>query len=359
MIKEILFPLVETIKAFNIFQYISFRSAYSAVTALLMSFLLGPWVIRKLTQLKLGQEIRIDGPQSHLTKAGTPTMGGTLIIISFIVSVILWQDVRAFYTWVVLLTALGLGLLGFADDFLKITRKNSDGLQASVKFTGQVLVSLGIMILIYVFRNDQTTLLYVPFFKKAVLDLGILYIPFGMLMIVGMSNSVNLTDGLDGLATGLMVISLLAFTVLSYLTGHIEFAQYLFIPYLPGAGEMTISTTALLGACVGFLWFNTHPAEVMMGDTGSLSLGGLLAVFSLLLKKEILLIIIGGMFILETVSVIVQVAHFKRTGRRVFKMAPLHHHFELSGWAESKVVARFWILGGMFAILGLSTLKIQ
>ena len=312
MIKEILYPLVGSISAFNIFQYISFRTAYSAVTALLLSFLFGPWVIRKLAELKLGQEIRVDGPESHLTKAGTPTMGGTLIIIAFGVAVSLWQDVETFYTWIVLGTALGLGSLGFADDFLKITRKNSDGLRAGVKFSGQLIVSLVIMVLIYVFRNDQTTLLYVPFFKNAVLDLGLFYIPFGMLMIVGMSNAVNLTDGLDGLATGLMVIALLAFTVLAYLTGHSEFADYLYIPYLAGAGELTISVAALLGACVGFLWFNTHPAEVMMGDTGSLTLGGLLAVFSLLLKKEILLLIIGGMFVLETLSVMIQVIHFKR-----------------------------------------------
>jgi len=359
MIKAILYPLVDTIRAFNIFQYISFRAAYAAVTALLISFLLGPWVIRKLARLKLGQEIRSDGPETHLAKAGTPTMGGTLIIIAFLISVVLWQEIAALYTWIILITAVGLGLLGFADDFLKISKKSSDGLRAGVKFTGQLVVSFLIMALIYALRNDQTTLLYVPFFKNAVLDLGVLYIPFGMLLIVGMSNAVNLTDGLDGLAAGLVVIALMAFTVLAYLTGHSEFARYLFIPFLSGAGELTISAAALVGACVGFLWFNTHPAEVMMGDTGSLTLGGLLAVFSLILKKEILLLVIGGVFVMETLSVIIQVAHFKRTGRRVFRMAPLHHHFELSGWAESKVVARFWILGGMFAILGLSTLKIQ
>lgn len=359
MIKAILYPLVHSIKAFNIFQYITFRSAYAAVTALLISFLFGPWVIRKLTVLKLGQEIRSDGPQTHLSKAGTPTMGGSLILVSFLVSVTLWQEMASFYTWVILATAVGFGFLGFADDFLKITKKNSDGLRARVKFSGQVLVALVIMIIIYCSRNEHTTLLYIPFLKNAVLDMGVFYIPFGMFFIVGMSNAVNLTDGLDGLAAGLIIIALLAVTGLAYLTGHAEFAQYLFIPYLSGAGELTIGAAALVGACVGFLWFNAHPAEVMMGDTGSLSLGGLLAVFSLLLKKEILLLIIGGVFVMETLSVIIQVAHFKRTGRRVFKMAPLHHHFELSGWAESKVVVRFWILGGMFAILGLSTLKIQ
>jgi phospho-N-acetylmuramoyl-pentapeptide-transferase len=359
MIKAILYPLVDSISAFNIFQYISFRSAYAAVTALLVSFLLGPWVIRKLSRLKLGQEIRSDGPQTHLAKAGTPTMGGTLIILSFVVSVLLWQEIRTFYLWIVLGTTLGLGSLGFMDDFLKITRKNAGGLRAGVKFSGQVIVSLALMLVIYAFRNEETTLLYLPFFKTAVLDLGVFYIPFGMLLIVGMSNAVNLTDGLDGLASGLTIIALMALTIIAYLTGHAQFARYLFIPFLSGAGELTVSATALLGASVGFLWFNSHPAEVMMGDTGSLTLGGLLAVFSLLLKKEILLLIIGGVFVMETLSVMIQVMHFRRTGRRVFKMAPLHHHFELSGWAESKVVFRFWILGGMFAILGLSTLKIQ
>jgi len=359
MLKDLLYPLVEYSKIFNLFQYVSFRAAYAAVTSLLISFLLGPWVIRKLTQLKLGQEIRNDGPESHLSKAGTPTMGGTLIILSFVISVFVWQEINLFYTWIIFLTALGLGILGFMDDFLKITRKNSDGLRASVKLSGQVIVSFFVMLLIYYFRNDQTTLLYVPFVKTAVTDLGVLYIPFGMLLIIGMSNAVNLTDGLDGLASGLTIIALIALSFLVYLSGHSEFAKYLFIPFLPGTSELTISTTALLGAVVGFLWFNAHPAEVMMGDTGSLTLGGLLAVFSILIKKEILLLIIGGVFVMETVSVIIQVLYYKRTGRRVFKMAPIHHHFELSGWAESKVVTRFWILGGMFAILGLSTLKIQ
>ncbi len=359
MIKELLYPLVGSIRAFNIFQYITFRAAGAVVTSLLISFLFGPWVIQKLTRLKLGQEIRQDGPESHLSKAGTPTMGGVLIVASFSLSVFLWQNLRGFYAWIILLTAGGLSALGFVDDYLKITRKNSDGLHARVKFNGQIVLSFGIMLLIYLFRNPETTLLYLPFLKNPVLDMGLLYIPFGMLMIVGMSNAVNLTDGLDGLAAGLVILELVAITVLAYLSGHSKFAQYLIIPYLPGSGELTISTMALTGSCVGFLWFNTHPAEVMMGDTGSLSLGGLLAVFGLLLKKEILLLVIGGMFVLETLSVMIQVACFRRTGRRVFRMAPLHHHFELSGWAESKVVARFWILGGLFAVLGLSTLKLQ
>ena len=359
MIKAIFYPLADTVSAFNIFQYISFRSAYAAVTALMISFLFGPGVIRGLTRLNLRQKVRTDGPRTHLAKSGTPTMGGVLIIIALAVSMILWQEITSLYTWTVLLAAGGFGVLGFVDDFLKITRGNSDGLRAGVKFSGQIVVSFAVMLLIVITGNSETTRLYIPFFKNAVLDMGLLYIPFGMLLIAGMSNAVNLTDGLDGLAAGLVIIAAAAFAALAYLTGHSEFAQYLYIPFLSGSGELTISAAAMLGASVGFLWFNTHPAEVMMGDTGSLTLGGLLAVFALMLKKEILLLIIGGVFVIETLSVIIQVLYFKRTGRRVFRMAPLHHHFELSGWAESKVVARFWIIGGMFAILGLSTLKIQ
>ncbi len=359
MIKAFLYPLVDVVSAFNVFQYLSFRSAYAAVTALLLAFLLGPWVIQKLSKFKIGQIIRLDGPESHQAKAGTPTMGGLLIILAFILSVLLWQDLSSGYILIVLIATLGFGLIGFLDDYLKITKSDSSGMRAGVKFAGQIIVAMIVMIVIFVTRNSETTLLYLPFLKRAVLDMGLLYIPFGMLMMVGMSNAVNLTDGLDGLATGLVIIALIAVTVLAYLSGHIEFANYLIIPYLAGAGELTIASTALLGACVGFLWFNTHRAEIMLGDSGSLTLGGVLAVFSLLLKKEILLLIIGGVFVIEVLSVMIQVFYFKKTGRRVFRMAPLHHHFELSGWEESKVVARFWILGGMFAILGLSTLKIQ
>ncbi|MDC7242212.1 MAG: phospho-N-acetylmuramoyl-pentapeptide-transferase [Spirochaetales bacterium] len=359
MFEAIFYPLVEYFSVFNIFKYISFRSAYAAVTALLISFMFGPRVIKMLTRLKLGQEVRDDGPETHLSKAGTPTMGGVLIVLSVTVSVLLWQDLKEFYTWVTLIALVGFGVLGFFDDYLKITRKSSEGLRSSFKLWGQLLISTVIMVVLYLFRNDHTTLLYLPFFKNAILDLGILYIPFGVFWLVGFSNAVNLTDGLDGLATGLMIIALIAFTAIAYLSGHAVFADYLQIPFLKGSGELTVVTFAMLGACVGFLWFNCHPSEIMMGDTGSLSMGGFIATLSLILKKEILLVIIGGVFVVETVSVMIQVYSFKKTGKRVFKMAPLHHHFELSGWAESKVVARFWILGGLFAILGLSTLKLQ
>ena len=359
MLKELLYPLVKYFSFFNVFQYISFRAAYAAITALLLSFLFGPRVIQMLRRLKFGQEIRADGPESHLAKAGTPTMGGVLIILSVVFSVLLWQDFRNYYTWVVLLATIGFGLIGFLDDYLKISKKNSKGLRAWVKFAGQIFVALAVVLLLYFKGHEFTTLLYVPFVKENVADLGLFYIPFGIFIVVGFSNAVNLTDGLDGLATGLMIMALLAFGIIAYLTGHFNFAQYLNIPFIGGSGELAVVVLALIGACVGFLWFNCHPAEIMMGDTGSLTMGGLLGVFALILKKEILLLIIGGVFVIETVSVIIQVLYFKKTGKRFFKMAPLHHHFELSGWAETKVVTRFWILGGMFAILALSTLKIQ
>lgn len=359
MLEAIFYPLVKYFSFFNIFKYISFRAAYAAVTALLLSFMFGPRVIKMLTRLKLGQEVRNDGPQTHLSKAGTPTMGGVLIVLSVTISILLWQDIKQFYTWLMVLALIGFGGLGFMDDYLKISRKSSEGLRSGLKLSGQLAISAIIMIVLYLTKNDHTTLLYIPFLKNPVLDMGIFYIPFGIFYLVGFSNAVNLTDGLDGLATGLMIFALVAFSVISYLSGHVGFADYLQIPYLTGSGELTISSFALLGACVGFLWFNCHPSEIMMGDTGSLSMGGFLALLSLILKKEILLLIIGGVFVIETASVMIQVYSFKRTGKRVFKMAPLHHHFELIGWAESKVVTRFWILGGMFAILGLSTLKIQ
>jgi phospho-N-acetylmuramoyl-pentapeptide-transferase len=359
MFKELLYPLVDRFTFFNIFQYISFRAAYAALTSLFVSFVFGPRVIEWLRVLKFGQSIRSDGPQSHQVKAGTPTMGGVLIIISVVISLLLWQDYRNFYTWLAFGSILGFGILGFLDDFLKITRRNSKGLRAWFKFAGQILVSLILVGFLYFKDHALTTLLYVPFIKDPVIDLSLAYIPLGIFLLVGFSNAVNLTDGLDGLATGLMIIALLAFGIISYLTGHADFAAYLRIPYIAGSGELAVVVLSFLGACVGFLWFNCHPAEIMMGDTGSLTMGGLLGVMSLMLKKELLLIIIGGVFVIETASVIIQVISFKSTGKRVFRMSPLHHHFELSGWAESKVVARFWILGGMFAILALSTLKLQ
>jgi phospho-N-acetylmuramoyl-pentapeptide-transferase len=359
MLKELFLPLVSQFSALNVFQYITFRSAYAAVTALLISFLFGPRLIRKLRHLKAGQVVRDDGPETHLSKTGTPTMGGVLILLSLIVAVLLWQDIRSSYTWIALTSIVGFGVIGFLDDYLKVFRKSSEGLQARFKFSAQTVLSLLIMVVLYMNRHEHTTLLYLPFFKNAIIDLGILYIPFGMLLLVGTSNAVNLTDGLDGLATGLVILVGIAFAVISYFSGRVDFSSYLQIPYLPESAELTVLCAALVGAATGFLWYNAHPAEVFMGDTGSLSLGGVIGVLALMIKKEILLIFIGGVFVLEALSVIIQVISYKSRKKRVFRMAPLHHHFEKKGWDETKVVVRFWILGGLFTILSLSTLKIQ
>jgi phospho-N-acetylmuramoyl-pentapeptide-transferase len=285
-------------------------------------------------------------------------MGGVLIILSIVCSILLWQDLSNLYTWMLLFAAVGFGAIGFADDILKISRRRK-GISVGVKFGGQILISAVVVVLLYTQRTSETTLLYIPFFKKAVLDLSWLYVPFAVVLMVGYSNAVNLTDGLDGLAIGLVIMVALALAVIAYLTGRADYAQYLQIPFVKGGGEIAVFCLAVVGASVGFLWFNAHPAEIFMGDAGSLSLGGVLGLVALILKKEILILVLGGVFSLETLSVIIQVASFKLTGKRAFKMAPLHHHFELSGWKESKVVTRFWILGGLFAILGLSTLKIQ
>lgn len=359
MFKVLLYPLSDYVSFLNIFQYISFRAAYAAVTAVLISFLLGPKLIQFLTRVKVGQEVRLDGPQSHLKKSGTPTMGGFLIISSVIISVILWQDIKSFYSWLVIGVFLAFGFLGFLDDYLKITRKSSDGLMSRFKLFGQVLISTTVALLLYFHGSEEFSRLYIPFLKEPVLDLGLFMIPVIVFYIVGISNAVNLTDGLDGLATGLVLFATIALAVITYLSGRPDFAAYLNIPFVPGGGELTVFTLALIGGCIGFLWFNCYPAQIFMGDTGSLALGGVLGVISIIVKKEVLFLVIGGVFVIETLSVIIQVFWFKKTGKRVFKMAPIHHHFELEGWAESKVINRFWIIGGMLAILGLSMLKTQ
>ncbi len=358
MLRYLLFPLREHLSVLNVFQYITFRAAYAAITALLISFLFGPWVIAKLRALKTGWTAREDTPSTHQAKAGTPTMGGVLIVLSVVVAILLWQDPTSVYTWLLAFACLGFGAIGFADDYLKMSRRKR-GISAGVKFGGQILISAIIVGVLYAQRTDTTTYLFLPFFKHAVVDLSWAYIPFAVVLMVGYSNAVNLTDGLDGLAIGLVIMVALALAVLAYLSGRTDFADYLQIPFIKGGGEVAVFCLAVVGAAVGFLWFNAHPADVWMGDTGSLALGGVLGAVSLILKKEILVLVLGGVFVLETLSVTIQVISFKLTGRRVFKMAPLHHHFELSGWKESKVVARLWILGGLFAILGLSTLKIQ
>ncbi|HNX72609.1 MAG TPA: phospho-N-acetylmuramoyl-pentapeptide-transferase [Spirochaetales bacterium] len=360
MLRDLLLPLIPYFSPLNIFRYLTFRASYAAVTALLIVYLFGPSVIRRLRQLKFGQSVRTDGPQSHLTKSGTPTMGGVLIVGSVAISVVLWEDIHNPFTWILLFALLAFCAIGGTDDYLKIKRHNSDGLSAAQKFSAQILVSLMVVLALYFVGGPNFTRLYLPFVKNHVLDLGVFWIPFGVIYVTAWSNAVNITDGLDGLAAGLVIVAIIAFSVLTYVSGRADWAKYLAIPYIAGAGELTVFTLSILGACVGFLWFNAHPAEVFMGDAGSLSLGGILGVLSLVVKKEVLLLLIGGVFVLELGSVMLQVVYFKLSkGKRLFKMAPLHHHFELSGIPESKVVVRFWILGGIFAILALSTLKIQ
>jgi phospho-N-acetylmuramoyl-pentapeptide-transferase len=356
---EFIYPLVRYFNPINVLQYITFRGAYSALTTLLICFLLGPSIIKALQLLKVGQTIRSDGPATHLHKTGTPTMGGLMIILPVVFSMLLWQDLHNTTAWLVIGAFVGFGIIGFIDDYLKVTKHNSDGLSAKLKLVLQFVVALAIVLVLYCSGKEDATVLYIPFFKNPVLDLGIFWIPFAVFLIVGESNAVNFSDGLDGLLAGLLIFVFISLAIISYLSGRADYAAYLGIPFIAGAGELTIFCLAAVGACVGFLWFNAHPADIFMGDVGSLSLGGVIATISLIIKKEILMLIIGGVFVLEIASVILQVASFKIWKKRIFKMAPLHHHFEESGWPETKVVIRFWILGGMFAIIALSTLKIQ
>jgi phospho-N-acetylmuramoyl-pentapeptide-transferase len=356
---EFIYPLVRYFTPLNVFLYLTFRGAYAALTTLLICYVCGPRIIEGLRRLRVGQAVREDGPATHLKKNGTPTMGGVLIILSVLASTLLWQDLGNEKVWVTAVSFFAFGVIGFADDYLKVTRHNSDGLPAWAKLTGQFIVAFAVMLYLYLTGGEGVAQLYIPFFKNPVLDLGVLWIPFGVLLIVGESNAVNFSDGLDGLLAGLLILVFIALAIVTYLSGRADYSSYLGIPYIVGAGELTVFCLAAVGACIGFLWFNAHPAEVFMGDVGSLSLGGVVAVISLIIKKELLILIIGGVFVLEIVSVMIQVLSFKLRGKRVFKMAPIHHHFELAGWAETKVVIRFWILGGLFAIIALSTLKIQ
>ena len=363
MFKDFIYPLYRYFTPLNVFSYLTFRGAYAALTTLLICFLFGAKIIEALTRLKIGQSVRSDGPATHLVKSGTPTMGGIFIIGSVIISMLLWGDPDNKMVWIAIIAFTAFGIIGFFDDYLKIKFHNSDGLPAWGKLTGQFVVAMGVVLYLY-FSADpasrgEVTSLYIPFFKNPVVDLGSLWIPFGVLLIMGESNAVNFSDGLDGLLAGLLILVFIALAILTYISGRTDYASYLGIPYIQGAGELTVVCLAIVGALIGFLWFNAHPAEVFMGDVGSLSLGGVVAVISLIIKKEILILIIGGVFVLEIASVIIQVISFKLRKKRVFLMSPLHHHFELSGWAETKVVTRFWILGGLFAIIALSTLKIQ
>jgi phospho-N-acetylmuramoyl-pentapeptide-transferase len=361
MLYHLLYPLAEYISGFNIFKYITFRTAYATITAMLISFIFGSMFIRYLKRKQVKESIRDDGPQTHFTKEGTPTMGGLLILIAIVVPTLLWADLTNIYILLILLVTAWMGLLGFLDDYLKAVKKQKKGIVARKKFVGQILLGLILGAILYFKPPDPlfNTATGLPFFKNLYLDFGLLYIPFVVVVITGSSNAVNLTDGLDGLAIGLVGICALGFAGLSYISGRIDFTGYLDIEYFKDAGELTIYCGALVGACLGFLWFNSNPAQVFMGDTGALALGGALGTIALLIKKEIILVIIGGVFVAEAISVIIQVLYFKLTGKRVFKMAPLHHHFELCGWPEHKVTVRFWIVGVIFALISLSTLKIR
>jgi phospho-N-acetylmuramoyl-pentapeptide-transferase len=341
--------------------FLTFRTAAASLTALAISFVLGPVVIRRLRQFQIGQVIRQEGPQSHLAKAGTPTMGGVLILAASLGPTLLWADLRNIYIWIAVLATFFFGAVGFFDDYLKITRRSSGGLTARQKIGLQVLVALGVGVSLMwlAAANQYNTRLIFPFFKALIPDLSWAYVPFAAFVLVGTSNAVNLTDGLDGLAISVFAIAAAAYTALAYVTGHAVLAAYLLLVHFGPVGELTIFCGALVGASLGFLWFNAHPAEIFMGDVGSLALGGALGTVAILIKQELLLVFVGGVFVLEALSVIVQVASFKMTGKRVFKMAPLHHHFELSGWEEPKVFARFVIMAIIFALFSLTTLKLR
>ena len=362
MLYHLFTQLTGYVSGFNLFRYITFRTAAATITAILISLFLGSFFIRILQRHQIKEKIRAEGPQSHQVKAGTPTMGGLIILISIIIPTVLWADLTNYFVLMILLVTFWLGLLGYMDDYLKAVKHQPKGMVGRKKLIGQITLGLVFgALLVFLPPNasfDTTT--EIPFFKNYILVLGIMYIPFIVLVITGSSNAVNLTDGLDGLAIGLTGLCFLVFTGLTYVAGRADFSSYLQIAYIPGSGEMAVYCGAAVGAALGFLWFNSHPAEVFMGDTGALALGGVLGAIAILIKKELFLVIVGGVFVIEALSVIIQVLSYKhRGGKRVFRMAPIHHHFELLGWPESKVVTRFWIIGALFALLTLSTLKIR
>jgi phospho-N-acetylmuramoyl-pentapeptide-transferase len=347
----------------NVTRYITFRTAAASLTALAISLLLGPWMIRKLRDFQIGQVIRQEGPQSHRAKAGTPTMGGLLILTSALIPTLLWADLKNPYIWIAVLATAGFGLVGFLDDYLKIVRRSHHGLIPRYKMGGQIVVALGVGIAVLVLADQNpplyNTRLIFPFFKNLIPDLGFMYLPFAVFILVAWSNAVNLTDGLDGLAISTFGVAAAAFTALAYVTGHAVLADYLDLVRFSPAGELTIFCGALVGASLGFLWYNSYPADIFMGDVGSLALGGALATVSVLIKQELLLVIVGGVFVIEAASVVIQVLSFKLTGKRVFKMSPLHHHFELIGWSEPKIIARFLILAIICGLFSLTTLKLR
>jgi phospho-N-acetylmuramoyl-pentapeptide-transferase len=356
-----LFPLSKSVPVFNVFRYITFRAANAALMALLLSIFLGPALIRWLRERQIGQSIREEGPKNHLAKAGTPTMGGVLINAAIVVPTLFWADLTNRYVWIALGATLLAMAIGVGDDWRKVSQKQNRGLSGRQKLVLQALIGVGVgLASLWLFdgRPDAARIT-VPFLKNLHPDLGLWYVLFAAVVVVGSSNAVNLTDGLDGLAIGATLVAAATFAILAYIAGNVKAANYLFVPSVPGTGELAVFCAAIVGASLGFLWFNAHPAEVFMGDTGSLALGAALGTVAVLIKQEILLVFVGGLFVVEAVSVILQVGSFKLTGRRIFKMAPIHHHFELLGWPESKVIIRFWIVAILFALFALSTLKLR
>ncbi len=352
--------LAQYYKGFQVFHYLTLRAILSVATALILSLWWGPWMIEKLRTLKFGQAIRSDGPQSHLAKTGTPTMGGALILVAIAVSTLLWADLHNAYIWVVLAVLAVFGLVGWVDDYRKVVEKNPRGLPGRWKYFWQSLAGIGAAVFLYNYaKTPIETALILPFFKTVLIPLGVFYLVLTYFVIVGTSNAVNLTDGLDGLAIMPTVMVAAALAIFAYLTGNIKFATYLHIPYVAGSGELIVICGSIVGAGLGFLWFNAYPAQVFMGDVGALALGAVLGVIAVIVRQEIVLFIMGGVFVLETVSVMLQVGSFKLTGRRIFRMAPIHHHYELKGWPETKVVIRFWIISFMLVLLGLASLKIR
>ena len=361
MLLEIAQWLAKDIRGFNVFNYITLRTVLAALTSLMISFIIGPSMIRKLTAYKIGQSVRDDGPQTHLVKAGTPTMGGALILVSIAISTLLWADLGNRYVWVVLVTTLGFGAIGWVDDYRKVVHNNPRGLSAGAKFFWQSAIAITIALyLVLTAESPAQTSVIVPFFKQIAIPMGVVgFVTLAYFVIVGTSNAVNLTDGLDGLAIMPTVMISSGLAIFAYVAGHAVFAKYLGIPYIPHAAELAVFCGALSGAGLAFLWFNAYPAEVFMGDVGALALGAALGIVTVIVRQEIVLIIMGGVFVVETLSVMLQVASFKLTGRRIFRMAPLHHHYELKGWKENQVVVRFWIITMMLVLLGLSTLKLR
>ncbi|MEE8255044.1 MAG: phospho-N-acetylmuramoyl-pentapeptide-transferase [Nitrosomonadaceae bacterium] len=361
MLLELAQWLAQDIRAFNVINYITLRTVLAALTSLMISFIVGPTMIRKLTAYNIGQSVREYGPQTHLVKAGTPTMGGALILVSIAISTLLWADLGNRYVWVVLLTTLGFGAIGWVDDYRKVVHNNPRGLSAGSKFFWQSSIAISIALyLVLTAESPAQTSMIVPFFKQIAIPMGVVgFVTMTYFVIVGTSNAVNLTDGLDGLAIMPTVMISSGLAIFAYVAGHAVFSKYLGIPYIPNAAELAVFCGALSGAGLAFLWFNAYPAEVFMGDVGALALGAALGVVTVIVRQEIVLIIMGGVFVVETLSVVLQVASFKLTGRRIFRMAPLHHHYELKGWKENQVVVRFWIITMMLVLLGLSTLKLR